>query len=132
MLRSHPVLCPVAAAYAAVVCMVSFGPGHSLADGAVVAILVFVPLGILLVLLLGSARWRLAVFFGVLVCVWVEIGRSVWNMDRGVDALVLLANAAGMLAGVVLGVLLARSAVRALPPVSQPRLQGLTHDSPSD
>ena len=139
MLRRHPVLIAVAVMYGVALCIVSFGQVGVFVEGAAVCFLIFLPLGALLVLLLGQFRWRLALALGIVVCTWIELGRVVWHPERGFDGMMLLTNVAGTLVGGMAVALALRAtehpSVRhdeSLSPLSQGPLQGLGTEIPPD
>jgi len=139
MLRRHPVLSAVAVMYGGALCIVSFGEVGLFVEGAAVCVLIFLPLGALLVLLLGQWRWRLALALGIVVCTWIELGRVVWHPERGFDGMMLLANIAGTLIGGIAVALALRVGERPragrnrpLSPLSQSPLPRLGKEIPPD
>lgn len=66
----------------------------------------FVPVGVLLLLLLGRRRWWAAFAFSVLAAVWIEAAQSAW-MPAGYARLSDVAwSAAGAIVGVVIASML--------------------------
>lgn len=87
----------------------------------VVPVVVFLPVGLLLVLLMGPRRWWAALAFSVLGAAWIEAAQSIWMPEGYARAGDILLAAVGAAIGVALGVLLGLPALRAL----------RSHDSPS-
>ncbi len=63
--------------------------------------LLFVPVGILLVLLLGRRRWWVAIWFGVLGAAWVEAAQTIWMPVGYASAWDVVWASSGVVAGVV-------------------------------
>lgn len=63
----------------------------------------FVPVGLLLVLLLGKHRWWAAMGFGVLGAAWVEAAQSIWMPAGYADAMDVVWASSGAILGVVVG-----------------------------
>lgn len=61
----------------------------------------FVPVGILLLLLLGARRWWSAVGFGVLGVAWVEAAQSLWMPAGYADGWDVVWGSAGVVVGVL-------------------------------
>jgi glycopeptide antibiotics resistance protein len=69
-------------------------------------VVAFVPVGVLLLLLLGRRRWWAAFAFSVLAAVWIETAQSAW-MPAGYARLSDVAwSAAGAIIGVVIASML--------------------------
>ena len=69
-------------------------------------VIAFVPVGVLLLLLLGRRRWWAAFAFSVLAAVWIETAQSAW-MPAGYARLSDVAwSAAGAIVGVVIASML--------------------------
>lgn len=80
----------------------------------------FVPVGLLLVLLLGRRRWWAALAFALLAAAWLEAAQSVWMPPGYADMADVLWSAIGAVLGLVLGVT-----------VTSPRLKSIRlHESP--
>lgn len=74
----------------------------------------FVPVGILLLLLLGRRRWWAAVGFAVLGSAWIEAAQSVW-MPAGYAEIADIAWASsGAVAGIVVAALLTSPRLRSM------------------
>ena len=69
-------------------------------------VIAFVPVGVLLLLLLGRRRWWAAFAFSVLAAVWIEAAQSAW-MPAGYARLSDVAwSASGAIVGVVIASML--------------------------
>jgi hypothetical protein len=74
----------------------------------------FVPVGFLLVALMGARRWWAAIAFGVLGAAWVEAAQWIW-MPEGYAALADVGWCSfGAIAGVTLGALTVAAAGRSM------------------
>lgn len=114
----------IAAVYFGALVGLTFVPGSaSHRDFWVWPFLAFVPVGILLVLLLGRRRWWAAIAFAVLGSAWVEAAQSVWMPVGYANAVDIVWASSGALAGIVLAVVIVSSRAR-LPRVQEPRVQG--------
>jgi len=71
-----------------------------------IKVAIFVPFGLLLVLLAGRRRWVLVSFFGVLTSCWIELAQSIWIPSRAANGLDVLANSVGVVLGALLAVVL--------------------------
>ena len=69
-------------------------------------LIAFVPVGILLVLLLGRRRWWAAVAFAVLGSAWIEAAQSIWMPDGYSEPGDVFWSSLGAIAGVLLAVIL--------------------------
>jgi glycopeptide antibiotics resistance protein len=69
-------------------------------------IVLFVPMGLLLVLLLGRRMWWACLFTGIIVSCWIELAQGVWLPSRVADPRDLASNGLGTLVGVMLALLL--------------------------
>jgi glycopeptide antibiotics resistance protein len=136
VLRRHPVICPLTVAYLLALAIVTLTPSTSgervfsllgrLVAGLqsyeraewisysgaefVANILVFVPLGVLLVLLFGRRHWFAVVVAGLLASCWIELAQSIWLGDRAGDPRDIASNTIGTVVGVVCALLVTRSA----------------------
>lgn len=130
-IAQHPLLTAVTLAYLGVVALITLGPqpGGSLfrllANAAIALswrlnpgsgmdyseleftanVAMFLPVGVLLVLILGPRRWWLAIGFGILLTIGIEAAQA-FIPTRVSDARDLVANSAGAVVGSLLGVLL--------------------------
>ncbi|WP_111721258.1 VanZ family protein [Homoserinimonas sp. OAct 916] len=64
-------------------------------------IAMFVPVGVFFVLLFGRRQWWLAIVFGVLVSVGIELAQHFWLPTRVADVRDVIANGAGTMIGVI-------------------------------
>ena len=62
----------------------------------------FVPVGALLVLLMGRRRWWVALGFGVLGAAWLEAAQSVWMPAGYASAMDVVYDCTGVIAGVAI------------------------------
>jgi hypothetical protein len=84
----------------------------------------FVPVGLMLVLLLGRRRWWAAIVFGMLGAAWLEAAQSVWMPPGYAESMDVLWASLGVVVGVGAGV-----AIRALSTVSR-GVPMRVHESP--
>jgi glycopeptide antibiotics resistance protein len=63
-------------------------------------ILMFLPVGVFFVLLLGRSRWWAAIIFGVIGSCWIELAQYLWLPDRTADVRDVLSNGIGVIIGV--------------------------------
>jgi hypothetical protein len=62
----------------------------------------FVPVGVLLLLMLGRRRWWVSIVFGLLGAAWIEAGQTVWMPAGYASALDVVWAGAGTVVGVAL------------------------------
>ncbi|WP_233245463.1 VanZ family protein [Salinibacterium hongtaonis] len=131
MLRRHPLLSLATVAYLAIVGWLTLGPqpldgrARSLLWNVLerlqayeslqwitydriefaANVLMFIPIGLLFVLLFGRRQWWFAILVSVLVTVGIEFAQLFLN-DRVTDIRDLISNASGAVVGVVLALLL--------------------------
>lgn len=131
MFRHHPVLSVITLVYLGVVALVTLGPQpfDERSDGLVwrllhlferfdatswihyselqfgANVLMFVPVGLFFLLLLGRRLWWLAVVLGVLLTCAIELAQR-YLPDRVSDPDDIVANSVGALAGVVIALVL--------------------------
>jgi glycopeptide antibiotics resistance protein len=136
VLRRHPVICLLTVAYLVALAILTLTPSASgkrifsllgrLVAGLqgyermdwisygtaefVANILVFLPLGVLLVLLVGRRRWFAVVVAGLLASCWIELAQSIWLGDRAGDPRDIASNAIGTVLGVAAALIATRSA----------------------
>lgn len=82
---------------------------------------VFLPVGFLLVLLMGPRRWWAAVAFSVLGAAWIEAAQSIWMPEGYANYGDILLATLGASIGVITGALLSLPSAQAIG----------SHDSPS-
>lgn len=105
MRRRQFILSSTAALYFGAVIGVAFVPGSPLnCSFWCWMVLLFLPVGTLLVLLMGRRRWWAALGFGVLGAAWIEAAQSVWMPVGYADALDAIWGSAGVTVGVLLAV----------------------------
>lgn len=127
MFRRHPILTAVTLGYLGVVCWLTLTPSMNADqsswlwalyrmvrdyeptqwvtfDGVefVVNVLLFVPLGMLFLLVLGRRRWWAAILFGILGSCWIELAQYLWLPDRTADVRDVVSNGIGIVIGVVI------------------------------
>lgn len=74
----------------------------------------FVPVGVLLLLLLGTRRWWTALGFGALGAAWVEAAQTIWMPVGYADAWDVVWASAGVGTGVLLAVVAVRLRSRSM------------------
>jgi glycopeptide antibiotics resistance protein len=88
-------------------------------------VLLFIPLGLLLVLMLGRRHWFGVLFVGLITSCWIELAQSVWLPMREADPRYIAAHVAGTTVGIIVAVAIIGSQRkssdnrRPLSPVSQ-------------
>jgi len=70
----------------------------------VAKMLIFVPFGLLLVLIFSRRRWVFVVFLGLITSCWIELAQNIWIPSRSADGQDVLANTAGALLGAMIAV----------------------------
>lgn len=139
MLRRQPVVTVVGVVYFGGLCFLSLGPRAELESTPLAGVLLFVPAGVILMLLFSRKHWFAAFTVGVLGIVWLELACVVWRPDAPIRTSDLLAGIAGLVVGLLAGALLdALRGRRVQPPalsftrLSQTGSSGLTPESPRD
>lgn len=96
--------------------------------------LAFVPVGILLVLLLGRRRWWAAIGFGVLGAAWIEAAQSIWMPIGYAEGMDVVWASAGAILGVVAVVLITSPRRRSMRSHESPRMvpQAGSREIPQD
>ena len=104
MTRSRLVTIVVAAVYFGALAMLTFVPvpESQARSGWMWSFALFIPVGLLLVLLMGKRRWWAALGFGVLGAAWIEAAQTVW-LPHCANVADLVAGCAGVSVGVVAG-----------------------------
>jgi glycopeptide antibiotics resistance protein len=69
-------------------------------------VLLFVPMGVFVVLLVGRRRWWAAIVVGLLASCWIELAQSVWLPDRVADPRDLVSNTLGTCVGVLVAMVI--------------------------
>lgn len=74
----------------------------------------FVPVGILLVLLLGRRRWWAAIAFAVLGSAWIEAAQSIWMPLGYAEIIDVVWASSGAITGVAIAVVLTSPKFRSM------------------
>lgn len=121
MLRRRFMVTTIAALYFGVIVGLAFVPNSATnRDAWYWSLGAFVPVGVLLLLLMGRRRWWVAIGFGVLGAAWIEAGQTIWMPVGYASPIDVLWASAGAVAGVVIAWLVT------LPPRKSMR----SHESP--
>lgn len=106
MRRRKYILSGIAALYFGTVIGLAFLPASPL-NGSFWcwAVLAFLPVGTLLLLLMGRRRWWAAIAFGMLGAAWLEAAQSVWMPAGYADAVDVVWGSTGVAAGVLVAFL---------------------------
>jgi len=96
--------------------------------------LAILPVGALLLVLLGPRRWWLALGFGALGAAWIEAAQSVWMPTGYANAIDVVWGTLGAAAGVGLGRLALIVSQKSMRSHNPPRVmpQGIRRESPED
>lgn len=106
MSRARLLVTTAAALYFGALIGLTFVPGSAAnRPSHVWPFVLFIPVGFLLVLLLGRRRWWSAIGFGVLGAAWVEAAQTIWMPVGYADAWDVMWASAGVLLGVAIGLL---------------------------
>ena len=117
------ILTGIAAVYFGALVGLTFVPGSTADRGLWVwPFVAFIPVGILLVLLLGRRRWWAAIAFAVLGSAWIEAAQTVW-MPVGYASVADIAWAgSGAVAGAVVAFALTSPKLRSMRVHESPRI----------
>ena len=139
MFRRHPILAPAAIVYFGALCWMALGPRAETTATFLGGVALFLPIGPLLIGLLGRSRWMRVFMVGVLLSVWVQLACVVWRSDAQLSFTELAANVLGVAAGTAIAVAVSTAAShrQSAPTLSFTRLSqtggsGLTLESPPD
>lgn len=139
MLRRHPVVTLVGVVYFGGLCFISLGPRAQMDLTLLGQVVLFVPAGVILMVLFTRKHWFAAFTVGVLAVVWLELACIVWRPDAPIRSFDLAAGVAGVIVGLLAGALVERlrgrrdkPAVLTLTRLSQTGGSGLTTESPRD
>jgi peptidoglycan/LPS O-acetylase OafA/YrhL len=103
MRRRRFILSVVAALYFGAIAGMAFVPGSATNRAAWYwPFAAFVPVGVLLLLLLGRRRWWAAIAFGMLGAAWIEAAQSVWMPVGYAAAMDVVWGSAGATVGVLI------------------------------
>ena len=69
-------------------------------------VVLFVPMGVFVVLLLGRRLWWAGIFAGILASCWIELAQGIWLADRVSDPRDLVSNGLGTVLGVLFALLI--------------------------
>jgi len=117
------ILTGVAAVYFGALVGLTFVPGSSANRQLWVwPFLAFVPVGILLVMLLGRRRWWAALGFAALGSAWIEAAQLVWMPLGYAEAIDVLWASLGAGAGVAVAFVLASPRLRSMRTHEAPRI----------
>ncbi len=109
------ILTGIAAIYFGALVGLTFVPGSGPVRGLwFVPFTAFVPVGVLLVLLLGRRRWWAAIAFAVLGSAWIEAAQTVWMPAGYADPADVVWAAAGAVAGVAITAALTSPRLRSM------------------
>jgi glycopeptide antibiotics resistance protein len=135
MVRRHPITSVATFAYLGVVCWLTLNPTINTPEASwlwqlyvalegwgptswvsfdevefVVNVLIFIPVGVLFVLLLGRSLWWAAIVFGIIGSFWIELAQYLWLTERTADTRDVVSNGIGMLIGVFVAMMVTRPA----------------------
>jgi cyanate permease len=123
MIRRHPALCVVAAIYFVALALLCLTPNSLVARGsasirrlvpwatasgaeAVISLLLFVPVGVLLVLITGRRKWVTVLVIGVLASCWLRLAEMVWMPREHIGVGSVMPHVVGTAVGVALAITL--------------------------
>lgn len=142
MFRQHPVLSVITLGYLGVVCWLTLNPSINTEESSwlwwlyrsltgfeptswmtfngiefVINVLMFIPVGIFFVLLLGRRMWPLAIVFGIIGSCWIELAQYLWMPDRTADVRDVVSNSVGIVLGVMLALAITAFGPRRVKPL---------------
>jgi dolichol kinase len=139
MFRAHPIVTTVGIVYFGVLCFVTMGPRADNGSSFGGTLVLFVPAGLLLVLLLGRHHWFAALLVGVVGVVWLELACIVWRPDAPAVPTDVLSSSIGVSVGILLGLAVSRlrsrphtQRVHSFTRLSQTGSSRLSSESPRD
>ena len=96
--------------------------------------LAFVPVGILLVMLLGRRRWWAAIAFAILGSAWIEAAQSIWMPVGYAEVNDVIWASFGAIAGVAATAILASTRAKSMRAHESPRIvaQATRREIPQD
>ncbi len=105
----------IAALYFGALIGLTFVPTTELARSLwFVPFVAFIPVGVLLILLMGVRRWWAAVGFSVLGSAWIEAAQSIWMPATYAQISDLVFSSLGAIAGIALAVVITLPAHRSM------------------
>lgn len=123
MSRSRFVLSVIAALYFGALVGLTFVPGSAPNRASFLwSLALFVPVGVLLLLLLGRRRWWSALGFAVLGAAWVEAAQTIWMPVGYADAWDVVWGSVGATLGVAVAYLAVSVKQRSMRPHGVPRI----------
>jgi len=139
MFRRRPVVTAFAVVYFVALCWIALGPRADGLSSYLSGVILFLPLGPLVIALLGRRHWIAALMLGLIASVWIQLACIVWRADARVTSWDLSANLTGVVVGTLVAVVFAtlaerrsRSRVVSFTRFSQSSSSGLTTESPRD
>ena len=139
MLRRHPVVTLVGVVYFGGLCFISLGPRAEVESTMLGGVALFVPAGVILMILFSRRHWFAAFTVGVLGVVWLELACVVWRPDAPIRTTDLVAGITGLVIGLLVGAVVeslrmrrVKAPVLSFTRVSQTSSSGLTTESPRD
>jgi hypothetical protein len=109
------ILTGIAAIYFGALVGLTFVPGSGANRGLWIwPFIAFVPVGILLVLLLGRRRWWAAIAFAVLGSAWIEAAQTVWMPTGYATVIDIVWAGSGAVTGVAVTLLLTSPKLRSI------------------
>ena len=82
----------------------------------------FVPVGVLLLLLMGRRRWWVAIGFGVLGAAWIEAAQTIWMPVGYASPMDVVWGSAGTIAGVAITWLVTLQTAKSMRSHESPRI----------
>lgn len=143
MFRRHPIATALAVGYFVALCWIVLGSRGDSQSSYLGGVLLFLPLGPIVIALLGRRHWFMALLLGAMAGIWIQLACIVWRPDSRIMAGDLSANLLGVVIGTVVAVAVAAMLSPARPAdvaparsvltrFSQSDGSGLTTDSPQD
>lgn len=139
MFRRRPVVTALAVGYFVALCFMALGPRADGEFGYLGGVLLFLPLGPLVITLLGRRHWIAALMLGLVASVWIQLACIVWRPDVRIASSDLSANLTGVVIGTLIAVLVgavvakrSRSRAASFTRFSQTSSSGLTTETLQD
>ncbi|MGV8884728.1 MAG: hypothetical protein ACOH1T_03950 [Microbacteriaceae bacterium] len=105
MFKRHPIVASLAVAYFIALCWIVLGPRADGGSTYLGGIILFLPLGPIVVALRGRRQWMLALSLGVIASVWTQLACVVWRPDAHISSWDLSANLLGVALGTAAAVM---------------------------